>query len=581
MELRAYISVLQRRWKLTLLIFSIALFLSIFGGTLYSPSYQAETRLRVIPPLGGSLENPYYQTTFATRLMNTYAQIASSELILNQLRENLGLETLPDISVTIIPDSEIIQIIASSSDPSLAAKAANGLAELVISTDETAIESSAISNGLSIFTRRIEELKAELEVANQKHDELVLNYSNAAAQVAALDREIQMKETTYQNLALALGTINPEVTRLENEINTKNQEFQELSTKANEYSEQISLLRQTIQNKESAYTNLVLRYDTVQVTNLVQISTQNVQIVSPAIEPSKPTGFGRIFIVGLGVICGLVGSVIFAFVIDNLDTRLFTPENTKDVLDKPIIGNISEIHDLNKRNVHLQSDPPTIHRDIWILCTKILGFLRDGSIKTILVTSANPGEGKSTIISGIATVLAQNNCKVLIIDADVHKPQQHQLFNVSNEQSLNAFLKGKKNTLHGVVLENVRPDIDLLPCEIESGNPMELFQSPQFNVLLEQVQKYDLVLFDTPSVQTAPDAYRLAMALDGVIVIMQKGRTTRNDIQSLSTYMELVGSNFLGVVMNQAPFTIKLSPYQSIKNNISKIFRKEQKVQED
>lgn len=560
MELIAYINVLQRRWKLTLLIFSVVILLSIFGSSFYSPNYQAETRLRVIPPLGGSLENPYYQTTFASRLMNTYAQIASSELVLNELKEKLELRTLPEINVTIIPDSEIIQIIVSSSDPSLAAKTANALAELTISKQKTAIENSAISEGLSIFTRRIEEMKSELEIAKKEHDELVLNYSQTAAQLAVLDREIQMKETTYQNLLLALGASNEEITRLGNEIDVKNQEFQELSAKSNEYLEQISLIRQTIQNNQSAYTNLVLRYDTVQVTNLMQVSTQNVQIVSPAIEPSTPTGFGRIFVLGLGVLCGLIVSVISAFVFDNLDTRIYSPKQIEDVTGKQVLGNISKIQDAHN-GFYLQCESPTFLRDSWKLGIKILKILQNGSIKIILVTSFNSGEGKSTVVSGLAEALAQNNREVLLIDADVRKPQQHISLNYlgKGEGSLNDYLHEKVSSVKDVIQKNVRPNMDLLPSLAESKDPAKLFQSSQLDSLFEQIKKYDIVLFDTPSLTVAPDAYKLATLVDGVIIVAQKRNTTSNDIRALCADLEDIGANFLGVVLNQAPTKRRLN----------------------
>ena len=553
MELKAYLIVLQRRWKLTLLVFFAVILLSIVGSSFYSPNYQAETSLRLIPPLGGSLENPYYQTTYANRLMNTYAQIASSELLLNELKEKLGLATLPDIRVTIVPDSEIVQIIVQSSNPVLAAKTANTLAELTISKQKTTIENSAPSSGLSILSNRIDELKSELEKANQKHDELVMNYSQTTAQLTTLDKEIQMQEVNYQNLLIALGPINEEVTALRGEIESRYQEYQDLSSKSNEYLQQITMLRQSIQNDQSAYTNLLLQYDTVQVTNLIQVSTENIQIVSPAVPPSTPTGFSKPFVLGLGILCGLIASVVSAFVFDNLDTRLYSPEQIENVISSPVIGTISEIRDLNKQDLYLKSESPILLRDSWILGTKILRILHDSSIKSILVTSSNPGEGKSTVISAIANVLAQNDCKVLVVDADVHKLQQYISINVADKDGLNAFLRGSKNNIKEVIQTDVKPNIDLLPSLVETDDPAKLFRSSQLDSLFEQVKKYDVVLVDAPALSIAPDAYKLAVAVDCVLIVAQRGSTTVNDIQSLYVSLESIGSKFLGVVMNQIP----------------------------
>ena len=281
---------------------------------------------------------------------------------------------MPDISVKIIPDSEIILIVVESADPSLAAETANGLAEVIISKQDQVMENSASSEELNILTDRRNELESELVQAKAEQDRLVPIYSQTLAQIAVLDRTIRMKEASYQTF-LNQNRYD-EMNRLGKELEVLNQQYEELSTNSNEYMQQLTMLRQTIQNDQSAYSDLLYRYDSVLSASYRKKNAQNLLIASPAIEPSKPAGFGRWFVIGLGVICGLIGGIILAFLFDNLDTRIFTLEQLEQITTLPVLGRFPQIHELKSRNAILQSEYPTVHRDYWMLCARLLAILK-------------------------------------------------------------------------------------------------------------------------------------------------------------------------------------------------------------
>ena len=164
-------------------------------------------------------------------------------------------------------------------------------------------------------------------------------------------------------------------------------------------------------------------------------------------EPSKPTGFGRWFIVGLGVICGLIAGIILAFVVDNLDTRIFTVEQIGQITRCPLSGASLKFKAAKTEMLPWVSDSFIYNKDYLMLCARILTILQSGSVKMILVTSPNPKEGKSTFVSNIAMGLAKNKCKVLVIDADMRRPRQQKNYQVSGEQGLSSFLKMKTGKL--------------------------------------------------------------------------------------------------------------------------------------
>ena len=543
MELKTYLSILIRRWRLVLLVVLIVSGLFAYGSEYLPPSYQAETRLRVITPLAGSMRDAYHEVYFASRLITTYAQIATSDQIMSELQEDLNLEKLPEISVKIIPDSEIIQIVVVSADRDLSAKAANALAELIISKQDKVLDTSAISEGVDLMAKQKNELQAKLAEANKEYDELVLISSQTTAQIETLDRKIRTKEELYRELAVQQRQA--EMNALADEMASYNQQYEKLSTDSSIYTQQIVMLRQEIENDQRIYADLLYN-------NIRPERTQDILVISPAIVPSIPNSPGRWFFVGLGVICGLIAGVVVAFVFDSLDTRIFTFEQIEQITTVPTLGQFPKLQE-RKNKAGLNLGTAALYRDYWMVCTRIQAILQGGSGKTILVTSPNPTEGKSTFISNIAMGLARNNNKVLIVDFDLRRPQQQKIFPVTGELGLSNFLKGENVRFDDIVQKNVVPDVDLIPNLDAYEDPTELLNSPQFGVLLQKIKKYNVILFDSPALIAGPDAYNLSKVMDGVIILAQWGHTTTDDLQSTCSYLENIGAKLLGIVLSQVP----------------------------
>jgi polysaccharide biosynthesis transport protein len=580
MELKTYLSIIKRRWQILLLVCLSVSLVFAFGSIYYHPNYQADARLQVITPLGGSLGDTYHETTFANRLMNTYAQVATSDQVMNDLKAKLGIDPLPDISVKIIPDSEIIQIMVKSSDPSLVALTANTLSELIITKQNEVLANNINSEELAILTNRRDELAKGIDLSRQRLDQLISGSSQTDAELAVLDRKIKLKETSYQSLlseyqqAYITESVSPsaqsrstisvlsnQIADLEKELETLDQDYKELSAKSNGYLQQIAVLRQTIQSDQSAYSDILNRYDSVLSTNLRQERAQDIILVSPAIKPTKPTGFGQIFIIGLGLICGLIIGSIAAFMYDNLDTRLFSNGQISLATHALVLGSFPKIRNHKEHTLPLMNENSTVHRDYWMLCARVMKLLQEKSLKTILVTSPGPQEGKSTITAALAAGMARNNHKVLVVDADLRRPQQEKLFQLTVDKGFDTFLTDNNSQIDDLIKKEVEPGIDLLPSLTVCEDPTDLLQSPRFNVLLKNIKKYDAVLFDTPALLVAPDAYTIAKNMDCVVVIAQMGQTTSEDLRSVCDHLEAVGARLLGVIMNQVPANMSSDYY--------------------
>lgn len=545
MELKTYLAILARRWRIVLLVFLVVGGAFAYGSKYLPPSYQAETRLRVITPLAGSMRDAYHEVYFASRLITTYAQIATSDQIMIELKEKLNLEVLPEISVNVIPESEIIQIVAVSSDRNLSADTANGLAELIISKQDKVLDSSPGSRDVDVLVTRQNELQAKIAEASAEHDKLIQNYSKITAQIQTLTRNLETIEALYFDLVSQQRQT--EADALAVEMAAINQQFEELSIESMVYSEQILMLRQQIESYQQVYSDLV--YGSARPER-----TRDLIIISPAVVPTVPSSPGIAFFVGLGAICGLIVGVVVAFVFDSLDNRIYSFEQISNVTNAQALGQFPIIQDSNNKT---HADPPNIenaayYKDYWIVCTRIQAILQNQLTKIILVTSPNPMEGKSTFVSSIAMGLARNNCRVLVVDADLLRPRQQNIFSASEGPGLNDFLEDEKVRIEDVVQKNVQPDVDLLP-NLKSGDAKGIFNSSRFSALLQKIKKYDVVLFDSPALLATPDTYNLAKLVDGVIVLAQWGRTTSSDIQYTCNYLEDIGSKLLGIVLNQVP----------------------------
>lgn len=185
-------------------------------------------------------------------------------------------------------------------------------------------------------------------------------------------------------------------------------------------------------------------------------------------------------------------------------------------------------------------------------------------IRTLLLTSTRPDEDKSLTIANLAITFAQMGSRVILVDADLHRPTLHTLFGTNNEQGLTTslFNASNKGRLKAVGF-NERPNIPLQQAGLPnlrlltSGplppNPAELLSSAFMGELIERLQDdADYVLFDAPPILAATDAAVLATKVDGVIIALKAGKVSRDDAREAKEQLEKVHANILGIVLNNA-----------------------------
>lgn len=172
-------------------------------------------------------------------------------------------------------------------------------------------------------------------------------------------------------------------------------------------------------------------------------------------------------------------------------------------------------------------------------------------LQSIVVTSASPGEGKSTTASNLAIVYAQLGKSVLLIDCDMRKPTAHFTFQLSGQLGLSTIL-AKRTTLERAIQSTQVPKLDLLPAGPIPPNPLELLASPMMKTLLEELkQSYEMVIIDAPPLMQVADSQIVASEADGTILVISCESSNRDYVLKAKEQLELSGANLLGVVMNK------------------------------
>ncbi|WP_047150832.1 CpsD/CapB family tyrosine-protein kinase [Aneurinibacillus tyrosinisolvens] len=174
----------------------------------------------------------------------------------------------------------------------------------------------------------------------------------------------------------------------------------------------------------------------------------------------------------------------------------------------------------------------------------------DREIKTILVTSTGPSEGKSTTSANLAIVMAQSDKKTVYIDADMRKPTGHHTFHVPNRKGLTSYLAGQA-ALDEVLQSTEIPNLLVIPAGPIPPNPAELLGSKRMTSFLEQLkQQFDYIVIDTPPTVAVADSTILATQVDGCILVVNAGKTNRDLALKAKQQLENVNAPLLGVVLN-------------------------------
>lgn len=493
MDLRE-LFLIMRRWLWLLILGAILGGVSTYIFSVYQqPVYEATTEVFISQPRSNELSELGYLNAY--QLLPTYAELMVTDDVLNETatRTNYVIEA-ENISVQQIRDTQILQVKVEDTDP---------------------VQAAAFANMLVVVFR---EQQYELQTARYADSKENLE-TNMEEQRVAID-ELLEKMAAIPNTA--------------------------------EYKVEREWTNLLLVQANDIYSNLLNNYESLRLAEAQSISTvQLVELAKPDDEPIRPNILTNVI---LGITVGLMLSGGIVFLVEYLDDTVRTPEEISRGYDLSTLGYIARISipARNKRTegVHVLLEPRSpISEAFRSLRTNIEFAGIVSPIRTILVTSPGPKEGKSTVSANLAAVMMQGGKRVIIVDCDQRRPRIHKLFGMQNRLGLTGIFRGQVNLNDAA--EKYAENLSVITSGAIPPNPAELLGSTMMDKIINRLSEMaDIVILDSPPMVVTDPAI-LSTKVDGVILVVNPGLTKKEAFKAAMTQLKRSEARILGVVVNQ------------------------------
>ncbi|CAN5887298.1 polysaccharide biosynthesis tyrosine autokinase [soil metagenome] len=278
----------------------------------------------------------------------------------------------------------------------------------------------------------------------------------------------------------------------------------------------------------------------------------NVRVVDAAEVPRGPISPNLRSDMTFAFVAGLVLAIGLAFGFEYLDNRIKTPQELKAHLHVPFLGMVPVVPVDKDPNPLLDKNVPQNFSEAFkSIRTNLLFSSADDGLRSLVITSAGPGEGKSCVASNIAMALAQAGQRVLLIDADMRRPRVHEIFGGTQEPGLSNVLAGNAKTSEAI-RKSATAGLWLLPAGHIPPNPAELLGSRRYVEFMASLNAhFDWVILDTPPVMVVADSSIVANQSSGVVFVVRADHTSKHSIRAAGEQLEAANAHMLGSVLNR------------------------------
>lgn len=323
----------------------------------------------------------------------------------------------------------------------------------------------------------------------------------------------------------------------------------------------------TSDNREEVATiaNEVANVFSKQVVNIYQI--KNINIIDKADKPAAPYNMGYVKDVIIYILIGIVLSVIMITIKYYLDTGVKSIEQIENKFKLPMLGSIvkrsykKKGNDKNEELIVHANSKSIVSEGIKTVRTNLQFSSVDKKLKSILVTSSIPGEGKSFVSANLATAFAQNGNRVLLVDCDLRKGRQHYVFNVKNDRGLsNLLISNNEISYNQFFKKTPVTNLYLLTMGTIPPNPSELLGSIKNRKLTKLLNEhFDIVIYDGVPVNGLPDSLVMSKLVDKVVVVTELKQTPFELLENTVKSLQKVNADIAGIVVNKVASTGKNS----------------------
>ncbi|MCR2815864.1 polysaccharide biosynthesis tyrosine autokinase [Microbacterium jiangjiandongii] len=284
------------------------------------------------------------------------------------------------------------------------------------------------------------------------------------------------------------------------------------------------------------------------------VSPVQITITQPATVPAAPTSPNVPLLIALGALLGLAAGVALAVLRTVLDTRIHTLHDIEALTDKPLLGGIAFDPEAPKRPLIVHADPRSPRAESFRTLRTNLQFLdvEDGP-RSFVVSSAGPGEGKSTTTANLAIALAETGARVALLDGDLRLPRVADYMGLEGGVGITDVLIGRVQLTDALQKWGAN-QLFVLTSGPVPPNPSELLGSAAMDQLLAALtEHFDYVLIDAPPLLLVTDAAVLSKKTRGVILAAASGKTKKQDLSGAVRTLDTAGGNLLGVVVTMLP----------------------------
>lgn len=571
MELKQYLRIIQR-WAWLMI-----LGLLLGGGAGYQasrmqqPVYEAATRALVMrAPQERSSDLTYLSDQ---QLVQTYIQLLNTQPVRDGAAERLGYQVEKEqIKVQQTRDTQIIEVIIEDHDPQRAAEIANVLLEVLIEQNVT-LQAGRYASTEESIQAQIAQVEEQINRIQREVDQLsTQSFEDQVQQVEAQIKPLQDEVATLQTEIAALEP--PWSQERKTQIAEKQARIDQIQPLLNIYqqiysnlvvlgkpvdsgsnsSSRLTQLQSTLDLYQNLYINLLSSLENVRLARLQ--NTPNIVQIEPASEPAEPIRPRPLLNTALAAAIGLMLAAGIVFLIEYLDDTLKTPEDVERVLGLPVLGFVAEMRykDRSAEAIYVTRQPRSPVSEAFRSLRTNLEFASvQKPIRTILVTSPGPSEGKTTVAVNLAAVFALSGKSVALVDADLRRPSVHRIMGLPNRDGLSDLFRNQAGAPSVSRTKLDLPSLMVITSGSLPPNPAELLGSQRMSKILEELcQNVDVVVIDTPPSLVA-DAQILAGKVDAVLFVLQPGVTHAEAARASFGLFQRTGARVIGTVLNRIP----------------------------
>lgn len=516
MQLHYIGATIRKRLWIVLLTVLVGTGLSLWYSLAKPLMYRAEATL-VLNPLVTEENQAYSPVELAEDLAPTYISYLRTETFLKALNEQFKLdvslqELRESVQAELVPKTQFFKIAAISSSPDRAQALANAVADVfILETTRQQQERLASRRQADADTLRL----------RQQLEEELRFYDEQSAYVRSRIAELRVQGASPER--------DEELMRLQTYLVN----LEDLRIKAMEF----------LGRLEPAST---------------ETGPTTAMVVDYAVRPERPLPRGILPTAAVALALSLVAGLLLAFVPDLVDFTVRTPEDLDLVLNTSTLGAIGIIEygeDDEDKVEHLVTEhyPRSSAAEAFRTLRTNLRFARpDRDIRSLLVTSACPGEGKSLVAANLAVAIAQEGKKVILVDGDLRRPSIHKFFGLPNRSGFTNFILETEDDVDRYLQDAETENLRILTSGPLPPNPLDMVASRRAEQAIQTLlDQCEVLIVDSPPVLTVADAMVLATKVKAAILVIQAGTTRRDVIIRAYRTLQKAGVDVLGPVLNR------------------------------